>query len=186
MTPPRTIGGRARRRAGDCSLARTDSVEHDAAWRDRRTDGRRTGTIAVGREPIAVAISPDGSRAYVTNYKAKTVSVIDVSAGTVMASVPVAHEPSGVTVAPDGRRAYVAVKVGESPHGLAVTGNGQQVYVADSGSNAVSVIDDATGAVVSTIQTGNSPYDLKVSPDGLRLYITNRGAASVSALDIAR
>jgi DNA-binding beta-propeller fold protein YncE len=36
-----------------------------------------TATIPVGRRPAAVAISPDGHHAYVTNTDSSSVSVID-------------------------------------------------------------------------------------------------------------
>src|SRR5215510_7569776 len=61
-------------------------------------------------------------RGYVTNSNDNTVSVIDTTTNTVIATVP----------------------VGEHPLGVAVTPNGAFAYVANESSNSVSVIDTAT------------------------------------------
>ena len=46
-----------------------------------------TATIPVGISPIAVAITPDGSRAYVVNLGSDTLSIIDTATNLVMATV---------------------------------------------------------------------------------------------------
>ena len=66
-----------------------------------------TATITVGAGPVGVAVSPDGTRAYVTNLGDDTVSVIDTATNTVTATIPVGDDPVGVAVSPDGTRAYV-------------------------------------------------------------------------------
>ncbi len=86
-------------------------------------------TIPVGQGPWEVAITPDGTRAYVTNAFSNTVSVIDTATNTVVATIPVGA--LGVAITPDGTRAYVT-----------------------NGSSAVSVIDTATNTVVATIPVG--------------------------------
>ena len=50
-------------------------------------------TIPVGNDPIGVAVSPDGTRAYVTNNINDTVSVIDTATNTVTATIPVGDHP---------------------------------------------------------------------------------------------
>jgi len=65
-------------------------------------------TIPVGAGPFGVAITPDGTRAYVTNDSSNTVSVVDISNNSVFATIPVGGSPIGVAITPDGTRAYVA------------------------------------------------------------------------------
>ena len=84
-------------------------------------------TISVDTGPWKVAVTPDGRRAYVTNYKSNNVSVIDTESNVVTATISVDAAPEGVVVAPDGRH----------------------VYVVNSGSNSVSVIEIGTGGIVS-------------------------------------
>lgn len=71
-------------------------------------------TIPVGMQPRWVAITPDGSHAYVTLEDFRldgpdpgAVAVIDTQARTITATIVVGSRPSGVVIAPDGRRAYV-------------------------------------------------------------------------------
>jgi len=74
-------------------------------------------SIPVGASPTGVAVTPDGSHVYVTNFGAATVSVIDTTTNTVVATIPVGVNPSGVAA------------------------TDRNVYVANFGSNTVSVID---------------------------------------------
>jgi YVTN family beta-propeller protein len=59
------------------------------------------------------------------------------------------------------------------PFGLAVSPDEKRVYVAESGINAVAVIDVSTLKVIGHIPTGWFPAKLKVSPDGKKLIIAN-------------
>jgi YVTN family beta-propeller protein len=52
-------------------------------------------SIIVGEGPYGVAITPDGTRVYVTNADSNSVSVIDTSTDTVIATVPPAAPPAG-------------------------------------------------------------------------------------------
>jgi YVTN family beta-propeller protein len=99
-------------------------------------------TIPVGRVPFGVAITPDGTRAYVANEFSYTVSVIDTATNTVVATIPVGLVPIGVAITPDGTRAYV-------PNEFSYT---------------VSVIDTATNTVVATIPVGLLPLLVAITP----------------------
>jgi YVTN family beta-propeller protein len=57
-----------------------------------------TATVPVGHNPDGVAVSPDGSAAYVTNDFNDTVSVIGTAAETVTATIGVGVGPEGVAV----------------------------------------------------------------------------------------
>ena len=50
-------------------------------------------TVTVGSAPYGVAITPDGTRVYVSNTLSNNVSVIDTSTNTVMATVAVENGP---------------------------------------------------------------------------------------------
>lgn len=62
---------------------------------------------------------------------------------------------------------------GVIPFGLAVSPDEKRVYVAESGINAIAVIDVASLSVIGHIPTGWFPAKLKVSPDGKNLIISN-------------
>src|SRR6266852_6484242 len=87
------------------------------------------GVSLLGGSPMAIAVSPDGTRLYVGDYGSAPsgrVWVID-------------------TALMGGTSAVVAtVTVGPNPFGIAVTPDSKHVYVSNSGGTTVSVIDAST------------------------------------------
>jgi YVTN family beta-propeller protein len=114
--------------------------------------------------PSAVAVSPDGSHAYVSSQNS-------VNPGSVFVIDTESNKPlSGALYA-----------VGVAPEGLAVTQDGK-VYVANSGDGTVSVIDTA-GNSVSQINVNGHPVGVAVAatPKGVtKVYVTGD---SVSVID---
>jgi YVTN family beta-propeller protein len=96
-------------------------------------------------------------RAYVTNFAADTVSVIDVVSQTVVDTIA----------------------VGDGPQGIAVNSAGDAAYVVNQNADTVSVLNLDTDTVSATITltAGATPsYDV-LNPSGTRLYVTNQGSS---------
>jgi YVTN family beta-propeller protein len=147
--------------------------------------------------------TPCAVLAYISNADSNTVSVIDTSNNTVVATIAVGNSPFGVAINPDGTRAYVAnafssdisvidtsnntviatVALANTPYGVAITPDGTRAYVTNPVSNSVSVIDTSNNTVVATIAVGSIPYGVAITPDGSRAYITNNQEDSVSVID---
>ena len=107
-------------------------------------------TIGVGNNPFGVAVTPDGTHAYVTaniTFGSSQVSVIRTATNTVVKTIP----------------------VGTSPFGVAVTPDGTKVYVANSGSNNVSVIARPANTVVATVPVGTGPAGWPLGHDAFNL-----------------
>jgi YVTN family beta-propeller protein len=121
-------------------------------------------TIPVGIFPLAVTVSPDGARAYVTNTFSNGVSVIDTASDTVIATVPVIEFPIAVIVSPDSSRVYVANF---------------------SSQKMVSVIDAASNTVIASISVGSFPDGLVLTPNGKKLYCANNLDGTVSVVEFA-
>jgi YVTN family beta-propeller protein len=165
-------------------------------------------TITVGANPDAVAITPDGARAYVA-LRSGSVVVIDTRTNTVIGSpIPAGFSPSAIAVTPDGNRVYVAnqgitgtvpgnvtvidtatntpgppISVGGAvninPVAIAITPDGKRVYVACVNSNDIRVIDTASNTMTgSPISTTSGPDGLAFLPDGSRLYVSLSGATN--------
>src|SRR4051812_46233482 len=89
----------------------------------RAGNDRVLATIAVGKEPRAVALDPTDRYAYVANAAGANVSVIRIRdarashfrAG-VTAGIATGAEPWNVVAAPDGRRVYVRAVQPQAPH----------------------------------------------------------------------
>jgi YVTN family beta-propeller protein len=57
-------------------------------------------TIPLRVQPLGVAITPDGTRAYVTDGDSNTVSVIDTATNAVIATISVGLDPVGIAITP--------------------------------------------------------------------------------------
>jgi len=120
------------------------------------------GTIDnLGGLPQWLVFNDSGSRAYVVNLGADTVSVIDTATGFVVDTVPVGASPSTIWRQPNSTLAWLTNRDG----------------------NSVAVLDTATGAVIDTIGVGASPLEIGFSPSGDKAYVTNGGSSSVTIID---
>ena len=125
--------------------------------------------IPVGVNPMDMAIAPNGSFLYVTNFGdpfsiiSGNVSVID-AANNVVATITVGSNPLGVAITPDSAFAYVV--------------NG-----ADA-SGSVSVINTATDTVTATITVGSLSLGIAITPDGSFAYVLNGGFSPPSNVSV--
>ena len=177
-----------------------------------KVKARVTDTITVGDSPGQLAVSPNGTSAYVPNQGDDSVSVIDTATNTVTTTITVGDGPLWVAISPDGATAYVThpgglpddpsghtvsvidtatntvtttVPVGDHPIAVAVSADGTRAYVSLMGEDTVSVIDTASNTVVDSITVGDSPGGLAISPDGATLYVANGNGHTVSVIDTA-
>lgn len=124
-------------------------------------------------QPTAIAITPNGARAYVTHRFADVVSVVELSTNTL--ATPVVLDATtgllGIAIAPNGASAYVTDVVGDP--------------TVQEG--AVLVIDLATNVVTDTITVGQGPQGIAITPNGALAVVTNTSAPSgeVSVIDLA-
>jgi len=150
-------------------------------------------------------VSPDGTRAYVTNQTSNTVSVINTGTNTVVTTITGFTIPRGVAFSPDGTRAYVAnvaaatISVVDTatntvlttitgfnqPLGVVFSPDGTRAYVTNQAGNSVSVINTATNTLLTTLPVGTAPQGVAVSPDGTRAYVANFIGGTVSVINTA-
>ena len=169
------------------------------------------GTIAVGAGPVGVGADAAQQTAFITNFRAGTVSVVRVANRTVVGTISVGAAPMGVAVSLAQPRAYVAnfgsntvsvigtatntvlstVNVGAGPTAVTASASGDRIFVANTIDNTVSVIDAASNLVTQTIVVTSAdnpqpkPYALAFvqGVSGSRLLVANNNAASVSVFD---
>jgi YVTN family beta-propeller protein len=156
---------------------------------------------------MAMAITPDGKRAYVANYDASgAVSVIDTTTNQVIgAPIAVSSFATAVAITPDGKRAYVAdgdgasvidtatnqvvahITMVDGAFAIGITPDGIRAYAADYNQDSVSVIDTATNQVIGApISVGSGPVSVAITPDGKRVYTANYYInGTVSVIDTA-
>ena len=131
--------------------------------------------ITVGSKPEAVAITPNGQEAYVTNYGQNTVYVLNTSSFALIKNIT----------------------VGSGPDSVAITPNGQEAYVADYKSGNVSVINTSSLTTIKNISMGthaviiaghshnfvNSPAVVAITPNGQEAYVSLAAISNVSVIN---
>ncbi len=157
--------------------------------------GKPVREIPVGVAPYAVALSSDGSTAYITNWGGRrpekgersskssetdtavdargiacggTLSVVDLKAGREITQIEVGLHPSDVKLSADGRT----------------------IFVANANSDTVSVIDTGKRRVLETISVrpdpglpfGSAPNALALGGDGKTLYVADGGNNAVAVV----
>lgn len=161
--------------------------------------------LAIFQAGSAGKCKPGVRAVYITNSGSTTVSVINPSTNTVVATVTVGPNPVHAAVTPNGATANITnagantvsvintsinsvvatVTVGLRPVHAAITPDGSSVYVTNAGANSVSVIGTASNSVVATIPVGIDPVHVAITPDGTRAYVTNAGSNTVSVINTA-
>jgi YVTN family beta-propeller protein len=118
-------------------------------------DSFSTTYILAGRYPDHLAVTPDGSRVYVSHWSnfedSNVVSLIDTTKNAVVAAIQLDSNPDCMVVNPEGARLYAS-------H-----------YQSQKGS----VIDTSSNAVVTTIPFTGYPRLLAVTPDGAHVYVAH-------------
>ncbi len=98
---------------------------------------------------------------YVSNGNNDCITVIDARADTVLSDIDLKLHP------------LIDHLRGIIPFGLALSPDRKRLYVAESGINAVGVIDTDTHEILGHLPMGWFPSKLAVSPDGGTLFVAN-------------
>ena len=153
-------------------------------------------------KPASIVISPDNTKAYVANYGANTIDVINTKTNTITNTISTDNTPWGLAISSNGTKLYVStfsnfvdvintstntlllsIPVNGSSYSLALSPDNSKLYVTDYLLASVSVINTSTNIVTNTISVGNNPTSVAVSPDGNKLYVVNYGSNSVSVIN---
>ena len=134
----------------------------------------------VASYPQRVAVTPDGSRVYVTDGST-SVWVVDSKTNSAIGRISVGIDPEEVAISPDGKTAYVtSITCGD----LLCSGPSMPAQMA-----SVEVIDTTTNSLTATITLGNSPETflsgIAVSSDGTRVYVTENTGGKIWVIDTA-
>jgi YVTN family beta-propeller protein len=96
----------------------------------------KPGTI----KPMAVLLSPDAAKLYVSTGRGHQVCTIETATDKVLGCVEVGARPWGIALSPDGKT----------------------LYSANGPSNDISVVDVATNTVTKKVKAGRSPWGVVV------------------------
>lgn len=160
--------------------------------------------IRVGPRPGSIAVTRDGTTAYVANRGDNTVTPVDLTTQTAGTPIPVGASPSSVAITPDGTTAFAVtstdftsdmflvsidlasqsagapIPLPARAHDLAITPDGATVFIpltgasGGAGGRRVAYFDIATNTLVGTISVGNFPSSIAITPDGATVYIAEQ------------
>lgn len=147
------------------------------------------GTIEGIEVPHGVAISPEGSRIYITEEPSRTLDVVDAKTRTIIKRIPLSGRPNNVDVSKDGSHVYVgiaqapgavdvidtasltnvkSIPVTGAIHNVCVTPDGKYAVAGSIPTRTINVIDTATNTIAWTLQMsgGIRPMAFTKNADG--------------------
>lgn len=158
--------------------------------------------------PQGIAITPDGSRVWVSSdSNTELAFAIDTTTNSGISDAVTGIDSHGVAITPDGLLVYIAnedsqtvskvdmtfftqfnvpLAAGSNPYGVAITPDNASVYVSNAGATAnnVNVISVAFNSVTATIPIGHAARQIKITPDGSHAYVANLTDGTVSVIAI--
>lgn len=119
--------------------------------------------VPVGSRDEGFDVSPDGKEAWVANAGDGTVSVVDLEAKRVTATLPLQVQ---------------------SANRLKFTSDGKRVLISMLAHGDLVVVDTATGQVEKRIPVGHGGAGILVQPDGARAYVACTPDNYVAVIDL--
>ncbi len=124
--------------------------------------GKVSKVISVGKNPVGLDISADGSKLYVTSaVPAGKVQIVDVRDGSVTDSIAAGHTPIAVVESPDSKT----------------------LYVCNQYNNNIGVVDLSSKKQVAAIAVVREPVAAALTSDGKYLFVANHLPAGPANTD---
>lgn len=184
----------------DGSVFYVAEAEHVRKYSATAPYGQLAQSAQVLNAYSEVAVSPDGTRVWVTSYNSGTVTVFNATDMTTVQTLTPGFGMLGIAITPDGSTAYAtrcgtgqllpidtatfaigtAISVPGCPFDVAINPAGTLAAVTRSSGNAISAVDLATNSVVDTAAGVNGPRSVAMSPAGDMLYVAQQTANALA------
>lgn len=126
-------------------------------------DARVVSEVATGQEiSHMVAVTPDGTRAFVANIGSGSITAIDLVAGAKLGDIATGKGAEGIALTPDGRH----------------------VWVTNRAADTLSVVDAATLEILYTLDCPGFPIRVAITPDGRRALVSCAKTGEVVLFDV--
>jgi YVTN family beta-propeller protein len=164
--------------------------------------GEVSPVIALGAQPERIALTPDGTHAYISNLGDGTMSVLDVAQAKITTTFMLGSLPFNPLVSADGQTLYVDVMLDnhiavistlsneitrtipvDSPNGLAFSLDNKSLYVTSAFAGTVEEISIDSGMTTKTLNVGGLPGHIGVSTAGDHAYFVRPDGTTVEVLD---
>jgi hypothetical protein len=154
--------------------------------------------VAIDGFPANIAVSPNGTRVYIsgTGTTADSVTVFNTGSNTIVTTVAVLDGSFALTylnVSADNSKVYIVntadsilnilttasntisgttIPISFDPQGLCLNLSGSKLYSLGGSTQDITVIDTSTDTVTNTVATGHNLSEAVLSQDGSTLYIS--------------
>lgn len=139
-------------------------------------------TIAVGKRPRGLKVSPDGSRLYVavSGLPKCPPTVPDEECAKLERDL---HADGIAVIDTVSLKPVKLLDAGSDPEQFALSADGTLLFVANEDSAQTSVVDVRDGKIKARVPVGREPEGVSVSPNGRWVLVTNESDNAVSVID---
>jgi YVTN family beta-propeller protein len=169
--------------------------------------------VALGGTGRGIALASKDRKTYVTTEHSDTLSALNWTNLTVMATLEVGKRPSEVVLSPDGQFAYVAcrgkegdpshdagsvavvkladwmavdrISVGTGADGIACSPSGNFIFVACEAAGRLDVLSAKKHERVATLALDPGPSSLQLSRDGNTVFLAQRDSGTLALVDVS-
>lgn len=129
--------------ADDRYMVTPDEFTGTATIYDMMKD-KIAGKVKTGHSPIAVGMTPDGSKSYVADFFDSTVSVVDTANATLIKKISLLENYDPISGNISGPIGFLPIQTPVSP-------DGQYLVTANTGSGTITIIDTETDELVKDL-----------------------------------
>ena len=196
----------------DGSTLLVTCYDQKVVWIDTASNTIVYTLNAPGTYPAGVAISPDGKKAYVTNYydfdPSPSLLVIDMASRSIVQTIPLPSAfPGVVALTPDGSQAWVNYYLGnnvdvvdlltgtvvgsilmdgDTENAIAFNSTGTRAFISVIGADELAVVDTATLKVIARVHVAPAPADVVYNPQEQTLLVGSSTQGLVSQVNAVK
>jgi YVTN family beta-propeller protein len=150
-------------------------------------------TIAVGKRPRGIHVSPDGKLVYValSGTPIEAPPQIDAQGNPVFEKKKGGDDDDNADKSADGigvldvaaRKFTGKLHAGSDPEEFALSKDGRRIYISNEDTKTASVINIVSGKLEHIVPVGQEPEGVTTTPDGKQFYVTCEAGGDIYVVD---
>jgi YVTN family beta-propeller protein len=150
-------------------------------------------TIAVGKRPRGIHVSPDGKLVYValSGTPIEAPPQIDAQGNPVFEKKKAGDDDDNADKSADGigvldvaaQKFTGKLHAGSDPEEFALSKDGRRIYISNEDTKTASVINIVSGKLEHIVPVGQEPEGVTTTPDGKQFYVTCEAGGDIYVVD---